>query len=448
MFVASCSPADVATTTSEGTTSSSGAETTTTTPDTTTTADGEIQDHLDWVVSLLNGGDITVEEYEARFTDEFRAQVPYETAFLPILTDLRAFAPYEIVERSGTGSGGSATIVGTDGTEFVVSGEVDDRGQFSTLLVEPGQPPTLEDPPATVEEAFSELAELGAAGGLSAEIVDGECLPVEALSESEPVPLGSVFKLYVLAAVGEAIASGTISWDDEIVIREEMKSIPSGELQNRPDGSTVTVLEAAQLMISISDNTATDLLIDLLGREVVEQVQGQYGNGNAPLNTPFLTTRELTALKVGPASGLRTPQWIEGGEADRRAILEQISDITVADLPLGEWTSPIDPDLVEWFASPEDLCVLAVGLISLAGDVPEIASILEINPGIPAPEGSWDVIWFKGGSEPGLLAAWWVTQAEGRTFFTFGSVVDPQQEIDQTRAILLIAAARDLMATG
>jgi hypothetical protein len=151
-------------------------------------------------------------------------------------------------------------------------------------------------------------------------------------------------------------------------------------------------------------------------------------------------------LKIGPASGLRNPQWIEGDEADRRAILDQIADITPDDLPLQDWTDPIDPDTVEWFASPQDLCNLAVGLLGRSETIPEVSEILEINPGIPAETGTWDRIWFKGGSEPGLLAVWWVTEADGRVFVTAGSVVDAEQRIDEEQALLLFAAARDLLA--
>jgi hypothetical protein len=254
-----------------------------------------------------------------------------------------------------------------------------------------------------------------------------------------------MFKLYVLAALGEAVAAGEVSWDDELVIRDELKSIPTGVLQDRPAGDTVTVLEAAELMISISDNTATDHLIDLLGREDVELAMAEFGHTAPELNTPLMTTRELVALKIGPASGLYV-QWLDGDEQTRRDILRQISDITPGDLPLQEWTEPIHPDTVEWFASPDDLCTLAVRLLDLNETVPEVASILSLNPGIPAEPGSWDEVWFKGGSEPGLEAVWWVTEGPDGTFVTTGSVVNPDQTFDSEEAILLFAAARDLLA--
>jgi hypothetical protein len=315
----------------------------------------------------------------------------------------------------------------------------------TTTPAEPDVQTEIDDPPETVGEAFERLGGFGTFRGSAAEMVDGQCVTIESVNETEPAPLGSVVKIYVLAAIGEAIRSGDLSWDDEVVIRDELKSLPTGILQDSESGDTVSLLEAAELMISISDNTATDHLINLVGREAVESVMADFGHSRPELNIPFLDTRELFALKIGPASGLSV-QWLGGDEQSRRAILDQIADITPADLPVLEWTEPIEPDTIEWFASPDDLCTLA-GLITVLSDsVPEIGGILSINPGVPADPGAWDRIWFKGGSEPGLAAMWWVTETDGRVFITAGSVVNPGQTFDINEATLLFAAARDLLA--
>lgn len=444
VLVAACGDGTKATTT----TTDGTAVTSTTEPETTTTTapapENDVQSDIDWFVSVLNGQELTEAEYEEKFSDSFREQVPFQEGFQPVLDQFRPAGPFTVVERSGEGSQGEAVIEAADGTQARVLAELDEDGRFSGLLIQPTEMPTLDDPPESIEEANQRLAEFGTLGMLSAEIVDGQCVPGQVVSPDDPVPLGSVAKLYVLAALGEAIESGELAWDDEVEIRDELKSIPTGILQDRPAGEMVTVREMAELMISISDNTATDHLIDLLGRETVESVMAEYGHTNPELNIPFLSTRELTALKIGPASGLST-QWVEGDEETRRDILEQISDITPADLPLQEWTEPITPATVEWFASPNDLCALAAGLMDLAGSNPEIAEILEMNPGVPAEPGTWDRIWFKGGSEPGLLAVWWVTESQGRTVVTTGSVVNEETAFDTDEAVLLFAAARDLL---
>jgi len=444
LTLAACGSETEATTTTTASTTSSTTATTVPATTTTSTNTADVHAEINWFLTVLNGAELTELEYEERFSESFRQQVTFAEGFQPVLDQFRPTAPFSVVERSGDGQQGEVLIESSEGVRVRVIAELDDQGRFTGLLLQP-EIPELDDPPESVGEAFERLADLGTVGVNTAEIVDGECVAVESVAGGEPVPIASVFKLYVLAALGEAIADGEVAWEDEIEIRDELKSVPSGVLQDRPAGEMVTVLEAAELMISISDNTATDHLIDLLGRENIESVMAAYGHSAPDLNTPLLTTRELTALKVGPASGLYV-QWLDGDEQARRDLLVQISDITPADLPIQEWIEPVHPDTVEWFASPDDLCALAVQMDELSETVPEVGRILGMNPGVQASPGTWETTWFKGGSEPGLISVWWVTESQGRTFVTAGSVVNPEMAFDSEEAILLFAAARDLLA--
>jgi hypothetical protein len=301
----------------------------------------------------------------------------------------------------------------------------------STTTTEPTFPATTStsttaQPEGSLDGLFAALEEMGELRFLSAEISEGRCSEVAAVRADEPVPIGTLIQLYVLAALGEAVPQDH-DWQDALVVRERLKSVAPGVLQERPDGETITVLQAVDLMISLSDNTATDHLIDMLGREVVETSMARLGNSTPELNTPLLNTRELTALKVGVASGLRV-QWLSGDEAARRSILDQISEITPADLPVESWVSPVDPDLLNWFATPSDLCDLTVELIEVVGSVPELAAILD-------PED--DRSWTHYGTEPGLLAFWFVDRADGRTVVTAGSIVNPDRLIDEEAHRLL-----------
>jgi beta-lactamase class A len=338
----------------------------------------------------------------------------------------------------------------TEGVGIIAAG--DERAQVS-LSVDPEldnrisglliQPAGLASTPDSFENAISRLEQQGTLRMVAAEVVDGECQPIEAVSADDPMPIGSSFKLFVLGTLVDAVAAGDVAWDDETTIRNELKSIPTGILQDEADGTVMTVRQVAELMISISDNTAADHLIDLLGRERIEEHLDDLGVSDPSLDIPLLTTREFAALKVGPASGLRQ-QYVAGDTADRRAILEQISDITAADLPLTDFDEPLDPDLLEWFATPNDMCRVMVHLWG-SGD-PVAQEILTTNPGVAPEPGTWAEVAFKGGSEPGLIAATWLTTDDaGRMFVYAGSVVNPDQLLDDLETILLMAAARDLM---
>src|SRR5699024_4209612 len=123
------------------------------------------------------------------------------------------------------------------------------------------------------------------------------CRRVHGVHAEHARPLGSAFKLYVLGALGHAVATHRTSWDHKLAIHQQWKSLPSGRLQHVPAGTKLTLRQYADSMISISDNTAADHLIHFLGRDAVERQLVRFGNHHRRANTPFLTTRELFALK-------------------------------------------------------------------------------------------------------------------------------------------------------
>jgi beta-lactamase class A len=112
----------------------------------------------------------------------------------------------------------------------------------------------------------------------------------------------------VLDALARAIAAGTVSWDQRLTLTSQLTSLPSGELATEPAGTQVTVLQAAQDMISSSDNTAADLLITLAGRPAVEAAAAAAGMADPALDTPFLTTTRtgqsyvVSALAANPSA--------------------------------------------------------------------------------------------------------------------------------------------------
>lgn len=83
--------------------------------------------------------------------------------------------------------------------------------------------------------------------------------------------VASVFKLAILKALVERGEKEPQILERVIRLEDRLRSFPGGMLQNWPDQSPVTIHTLASLMISISDNTATDQLLEFLGRENVEK---------------------------------------------------------------------------------------------------------------------------------------------------------------------------------
>ena len=236
--------------------------------------------------------------------------------------------------------------------------------------------------------------------------------PLLASAENPQMPLGSTFKLYVLAALAREVAQGKRNWDD-VVTLTDTRSYPSGVMQDWPSQAPVTLHTLASQMISISDNTATDQLITLLGRDVVAQAMVDSGHSEPALNTPFLTTRELFLLKGGPVS--RLASYRRSDAEVREQILDGMDTpaLSANEIEAAFLIGPIALD-VEWFASAADLANL-FGFMRETAD-PQAFAILAIKPSMmPSSRPNWRYVGYKGGSEPGVLQlTWLLTDKEGR----------------------------------
>jgi hypothetical protein len=287
-------------------------------------------------------------------------------------------------------------------------------------------------------------------GFLAARVApDGSCDPVHQVAPSTPRPIASQFKLFVLGALAEQIADGRVSWDQTVTVDEASRSIGnsegSGSLQFVPPGTPVPVEEAATKMISISDNTATDVLVALVGREDVEDQMREW-TANAPADEPFLTTREMVLLHY--VAGL-ADRYLATPQEQRRAFLaSSVDPLPLSEIASGYSTEPRYVDEVEWFASPEDVCRAFAGLQALSTEPalsPTLPAALsgEVG-GIGLDPSEWPTVWFKGGSEPGVLTLGWLaTNRDGETFVVEAMVSNPDAALSSDSATDLVALARE-----
>jgi beta-lactamase class A len=80
----------------------------------------------------------------------------------------------------------------------------------------------------------------------------------------EPFPTASLIKVPILVTVFDLVEQGKLSLDDRINVLPIDVVPGAGLLQHLHPGITITVRDAAWLMTTISDNTATNLLLDRL----------------------------------------------------------------------------------------------------------------------------------------------------------------------------------------
>ncbi len=82
------------------------------------------------------------------------------------------------------------------------------------------------------------------------------------LRGDEPFPTASLIKVPVLVTVFDLVAKGRLSLDDQLTVLPIDVVPGAGLLQHLHPGIIITVRDAAWLMTTISDNTATNLLLD------------------------------------------------------------------------------------------------------------------------------------------------------------------------------------------
>ncbi len=363
-----------------------------------------LQMRADQIVALLNR---EIEPQEV-FTDGFLAAVPPEQidALSEQLTG--EFGPAIAVEALDPPDGTRASLairLERAITRGGIAIDPNDDNRVSELLFQNFDP--IESSPAEIEADLAALPGkvtwwFGALNGSD---------PIIANAPGDQMPLGSTFKIYVLAALAREVADGKRSWDD-VVTLGDLRSFPSGMMQDWPSDAPVTLETLASLMISISDNTATDALIRVLGRDVVMETLIDSGHSQPELNDPFLTTREMFMLKGGPAGRLGT--YAAGDAGVRAQILDGLEAQPVEQSRIQAAFSggPIALD-VEWFGNAADLAALYQFMLENA-DL-RAFEIMAINPQTSdATEQLWNYVGYKGGSEPGVLnLTWFLTSKAG-----------------------------------
>ncbi len=90
-----------------------------------------------------------------------------------------------------------------------------------------------------------------------------------AIDADQPVPTASVIKLGILYTALEQIRAGRAHLDDRLTLRREDQVQGSGVLAFFDTPMTLTLKDALTLMITQSDNTATNLVIDHLGLQTI-----------------------------------------------------------------------------------------------------------------------------------------------------------------------------------
>ncbi|MEP9400643.1 serine hydrolase [Sphingomonas silueang] len=304
---------------------------------------------------------------------------------------------------------------------------------------------------ASIDAVVAQLAALpGATGFAFARLGDGAPVTAQAHEAARPLAIGSAFKLVILAELARSIAAGERRWSDTVTL--DGAPLPGGAYTRQPKGTRVSYRELAERMISVSDNSATDILLFDLGRDKVEAmlpVVGMTDGGGR--NRPFLGTLEAFKLKGVDGAALGREYAALDPAGRRRMLAGKVAATPVSAIvrDLFQDKKPVAIEQIEWFASPNDL-IRTFDWLRRHSDGPggaDLRAVLSKNPGLPGPAAAWRYVGYKGGSEPGVLSMNFLLQGKDGGWYALSATWnDTARDVDQLRFMGLVETALTLAA--
>ena len=123
-----------------------------------------------------------------------------------------------------------------------------------------------------LEQVFTDA---GAKGFLHARALDAD--GEVGLNEDELVVTASVFKIPVLVETARQVASGERSWTNRIRVKPEQHTLGPTGLSVMVDDVDLSLRDLAYLMMSVSDNTATDVIMGMVGVDRINATLRELG---------------------------------------------------------------------------------------------------------------------------------------------------------------------------
>ena len=105
----------------------------------------------------------------------------------------------------------------------------------------------------------------------------------------------SMIKVFILGQAMEEVKAGRMSLDETIVLQEDDKVGGAGILVGYDSGSALSVDTILRLMIIESDNTATNMMIDRLGFEAINDYIARNGYADSLLQRKMMDFEAVAA---------------------------------------------------------------------------------------------------------------------------------------------------------
>lgn len=97
------------------------------------------------------------------------------------------------------------------------------------------------------------------------------------LNSTKIFPAASMIKVPIMYEIMRQAATDNLSLDDCLIVTSDIRTGGSGILKELRPNITMTIKELVTLMIIVSDNTATNILIDLVGMAAINTTMANLG---------------------------------------------------------------------------------------------------------------------------------------------------------------------------
>jgi beta-lactamase class A len=120
----------------------------------------------------------------------------------------------------------------------------------------------------------------GEAGIIVKDLKTGEIIEI---NSNKLFPSASLVKVPIMAALYQAVEEGKLSLDDMVTLRRQHKVRSASHLYFARNGTKFSVRNLIERMITESDNTATNMCVDVLGFGYLNQKFVEFGLKNTDL---------------------------------------------------------------------------------------------------------------------------------------------------------------------
>ena len=125
-------------------------------------------------------------------------------------------------------------------------------------------------PAQTLESRIQAVIE-GAPGTVSLFARNLDTGKTFAVRPDERVRTASTIKLPIMAALFHEVQAGRVKWNEMLVVGKDDKVTGSGILREFTDGMKFPIRDLMHLMIVVSDNSATNVILDRISAEAVNR---------------------------------------------------------------------------------------------------------------------------------------------------------------------------------